>query len=128
MTIPDDDQRDAQFRNLKWALNALAAPPTQQLALFPDSVAKPDELALHFDNAASVVRASYEPELSARQSEALAAIDLRLAALSRFGAEYDPEIWTDTALSSDDRWADVRRLATAALEAFGWAQHPALAE
>jgi hypothetical protein len=120
MAMKDEDEKDSQFRNLKWALQALAVSPSQQLALFPDHVVKADELALDFENSASVVKGTYEPELTAQQREAMAAIDRRLAALSRFGAEYDPEIWTDAALSSDDRWAEVRRLAGAALEAFGW--------
>jgi hypothetical protein len=41
--------------------------------------------------------------------------------MSRDGSEFDVDLWTDAALSTSELWADVRRQALAALDAFGWA-------
>jgi hypothetical protein len=40
--------------------------------------------------------------------------------ISREGAEFDLELWTDAALRTSEQWAGVRLLAVAALDAFGW--------
>ncbi len=58
--------------------------------------------------------------MSRPQTESLADIDRKLATISREGAEFDLELWTEAALSTSEHWAGVRRLATSALEAFGW--------
>ena len=121
MTIRDgDSEKESQLRSLKWSLQALAAPPSQQLALFPDYVSDVDALAVDFDNWAAVIRSRYASELSQNQVASLADIDRKLSLISRIGADYDPDIWTDAALVDDDHWADIRTLATIALEAFGW--------
>lgn len=122
MTIPDDDPLRAwHFRQLKWSLQALAASPSDQLALFPTVVVKADELAWDFDHWASVIRTGYEQDLSGSRAESLRAIDEKLSTMSRDGVAYDAELWSEAALSSSPHWEDVRRLATSALEAFGWA-------
>ena len=38
--------------------------------------------------------------------------------MSRDGAEFDAELWTDAALTGSVHWAEVRTLAAAALAAF----------
>ena len=49
--------------------------------------------------------------------------------MSRDGAEFDPNLWTDAALSSSPQWDDIRRLAAAALELFpGHTSIPSLEE
>jgi len=55
------------------------------------------------------------------ESQALDAIDEKLATMSRDGAEFNAELWTDAALKSSPHWQQLRTLATAALDAFGWA-------
>jgi hypothetical protein len=120
----EDVERSSHFHQLKWSLQGLAGAGSQQPGLFPEYVPNADDLAFEFDHTASLVRARYEPELSASQSESLTAIERKLATLSRDGAEFDIELWTDAAVRSSSHWADVRRLAAAALEAFGWPLTP----
>jgi hypothetical protein len=38
--------------------------------------------------------------------------------MSRDGTELDADLWTDAAVRTSEQWADVRRLANAALDAF----------
>jgi hypothetical protein len=121
MTIPDESSLQSwHFRELRWSLQALASAASDQLKLFPELAANADQLALDFDHWASVVRADYGGELSASQTDALAAIDRKLATISRDGAEFDPELWTESGLGASAHWEDVRRLAASALAAFGW--------
>ena len=123
--IDDDTRRPWHFRQLKWSLQALAEAGSVQPALFPERAPGPDDLAFAFDHWAAVVRDLYLPELSPAQSQALSAIAAKLGTMSRDGAEFDVEVWTDAALETSEHWADVRQLARSALEAFGWAAVPA---
>jgi hypothetical protein len=121
MTGPEENTlRPGDFRRLKWSLQGLATSGSDQRTLFPDCVAKPGDLALDFDHWASVMRGNYETELSASQTQSLAAIDRQLAIMSRDSAEFDLELWNEAAPRTSEYWADVRRLAASALEAFGW--------
>jgi hypothetical protein len=113
-------QRAWDFKQLRWSLQSLAIAGSDQRTLFPDHVVKPDDLAFDYDHWSSVIRGQYENELSRTQVEALAALDQKLATMSRDGVEFDAELWTEAALSSSEHWADVRRLSTSALDAFGW--------
>jgi hypothetical protein len=112
--------RSWHFRQLRWSLQALAAAGSDQRTLFPDHIVTADELAFDFDHWAGVIRSTYEQDLSRPQAESLAAIDRKLATMSREGVEFDLELWTEAALSTSEHWAGVRRLARSALEAFGW--------
>jgi hypothetical protein len=116
----EDSDRASQFKRLRWALQNLARSGSEQQALFPDSVAKAEELATEFDHSAVAVRTQYETELTGSQSDALAAIDRQLASMSRDGARFDVEIWSEAAIESSEEWREIRRLAAAALEAFEW--------
>jgi hypothetical protein len=119
MTISEEhDPRASHFAELARSLHALAIAAADQLTLFPESAVKADDLARGFDYCASAVRRQYGSELSASQLDALEAIEQKLATMSRDGAEFDPDLWTDSALSSSPQWDDVRRLAAAALELF----------
>ena len=121
VAIPEDSaQRAWHFKQLRWSLQSLAAAGSDQRTLFPDHAVAPDDLAFDFDHWASVIRSHYETELFRAEVDALAAIDQKLATMSRDGAEFDAELWTDAALTGSEHWADVRRLASVALEAFGW--------
>lgn len=125
--ITEDDVplQETHFRQLKWSLQGLAALASDQLALFPGSVARADELALDFDQGASVVREHYQHDLSPAQAGVLESLCRKLSTMSRDGADFDVDIWTDAALASSEHWAQVRSLAAAALDAFGWSvEHP----
>jgi hypothetical protein len=112
--------RSSHFKQLRWSLQGLATAGSDQQPLFPDQTLAADQLAADFDHWAAVVRDNYAAELSATQIEALQAIDCKLASISKDGAEFDVELWTDAALRTSEHWEDVRRLASAALEAFEW--------
>jgi hypothetical protein len=117
----DDARRPWHFKQLKWALQALAQAGSSQPALFPEQNANADELAFAFDHWASIVRQTCRPEMSPEQDAALDAIARKLATMSRDGVEFDADLWTDAALTTSEHWAEVRRLAVSALEAFEWA-------
>jgi len=112
--------RSWHFGQLRWALQVLALPAQDQVRLFPNWVVKADELALDLDHWALVVCGNYAQELSQEQSGALAGLNERLNAMSRLGAEFQEDLWTEEALSSSPHWAHVRQLAADALVAFGW--------
>jgi hypothetical protein len=117
----ENPERSWHFKQLRRSLQALAISGSGQRALFPDFVVKADELALDFDHWFAAIRSNYASDLTRLQADALAMIDQKLTTISRDGAEFDVELWTDEALNSSEHWADVRRLAASALEAFGWA-------
>ena len=110
----DTPDTDTPLQSLKRALEALTAMPSPQPALFPDAVVTPNQLALNYDNWASVVRGNYEHDLSEPQRRALAAIDRRLSELAEAGVD----MWSDAAMTHDTAWEEIRRLAAQALEAF----------
>jgi hypothetical protein len=118
--IDDQLQRAWHFKQLKWSLQALARAGSAQPTLFPEESPKPDDLAFGFDHWAGLVRDAYGALLPERQSSALEAIARKLETMSRDGAEFDVELWTEAALSATEHWADVRLLAVAALDEFGW--------
>ncbi|HKE84758.1 MAG TPA: hypothetical protein VKB50_13440 [Vicinamibacterales bacterium] len=115
--MSDDALRDSCLTQLTASLKALASEPSDQLALFPDSISRADDLASRFDDARAVF-SEYESSLSRPQLDALAALGERLATISRDGAEFDPGLWTDEAVRASVHWRDVRALAKAALDAF----------
>jgi hypothetical protein len=121
VTIPEHTvERDEQLKQLRWTLTSFAAVGSDQQALFPDHVEKPGTLALEFDRCVSVIRGENGPDLSGAQASVLTAIEEKLATIARDSDAFDTDLWTDEALRSSEHWADVRRLARAALEAFGW--------
>jgi hypothetical protein len=116
----ENAQRAWHFRQLRWSLQGLAIAGSNQRTLFPDYLMRADELAFDFDHWALLVRGNYGNDLSASQAESLAAIDRKFTTMSRDAAEFDVELWTEEACRTSEHWAEVRRLATSALEAFGW--------
>jgi len=113
-------EKDLQLKHLKWSLQALAASPSAQLALFPDAVAKADEMVLDFDNCAAAIRGRDDNGLSEGQLAALSAIDQQLSTMSRLATELDADMWSEGALRNDQHWQQTRELAEQALKAFGW--------
>jgi hypothetical protein len=111
--LVDDEAtgRKAAFKQLEASLRALAMSPSDQLTLFPEDVVTAEELALRFDHAWTAVRAAYEDDLSDAQARAVAAVERELDALSRDGADFDVDLWTESALRTSEPWASIRRLA-----------------
>jgi hypothetical protein len=105
--------RDWHFGQLRAALQALAT-AAEQLPLFPDATPKPNELVFRFEHWAGLVRATYCDDLSPGHTAALDAIDARFATISRDEAEFGAD--------TSAEWGDVRTLARAALDAFGWSE------
>jgi hypothetical protein len=121
MTVSDDDvPRAGHFRDLRWSLRGLALAGADQPTLFADHPVNADDLATGYDRALSVVRENYDGDLLPIQLDALAAIHRKLATMSRDGAEFDLDLWTDAALRTSEHWAEIRTLARTALEAFEW--------
>jgi hypothetical protein len=116
--VADDVIRDSCFKQLTETLRALASEPSNQLALFPDSVSKADELAARFDDSLRTVAEDYASELSRSQAELLERLKDQFATMSRDGAEFDADLWTDEAIGASVHWREVRALAAAALAAF----------
>src|SRR5262245_40858200 len=115
--MSDDALREECLKQLVASVRALASEPSDQLALFPDSVGRADDLASRYDDARAVF-SEYESSLSREQLDTLAALSERLGTISRDGAEFDPGLWTDEAVRTSVHWRDVRALAKAALDVF----------
>lgn len=106
-----------QFR---WSLQALAMNAEVQQSLFPDFVCKADELALDYDHWSEVARSFFGAEFSGDQLAAIQAIDRHLDAMSRGGAVFDEQLWSEEALGTRPQWVELRSLAQLALSKFGW--------
>jgi hypothetical protein len=115
--LSGDSFEDSVARLLA-SLKALASEPSDQLALFPESISKVGDLAARFDARLRAVRDDVPGELTREQIDALETLSARLATISRDGVEFDPDLWTDEALRTSVHWRDVRALAQAALDAF----------
>jgi hypothetical protein len=112
------DASDDSLARLLASLKALASEPSDQLALFPESITKAGDLAARFEDSMRAVRDHCASELSRAQAEALEALGQRLAIVSRDGSEFDADVWTAEAVRTSVHWRDVRALARAALDAF----------
>jgi hypothetical protein len=118
---PDTDRhRTWHFKQLKWSVQALALRAPEQLVLFPDFVATADELALELDHWATLVLEKYPDQLADQQAETLRALHHKLETMSRDGAEFDADLWSETAMGTSVHWQEVRALAIAARDIFGW--------
>ena len=117
-------QRTWHYTKLRHSLQRLAIAGSEQPALFPEFTLKPSELALEFDHWSSFIRSTYEGELSKEQQSALSAICRKLSTISRDGAEFDVDLWTESALTTSTHWDELRALAADALGQFGWTADP----
>ena len=118
--IEDEVHGSESLTRLRRSLEALSDIGPDQPTLFPEFQADPAALSLEFTQSAAVMQEVHAETLSDRQRHALAALDRKLLTISRDGAEFEADLWTDEALADSPHWADVRQLAKAALEAFGW--------
>jgi hypothetical protein len=101
--------------HLRFALQALAAPPQEQFALFPPFVCVPDELVLDFTCWLPFVRR--DCQLSAEQEVALQRLD---DCIHMWSGQQHADVWLDAAVGNHPVWFDFRTLAAEALAAFGW--------
>ena len=116
----DDPSPDRARRALRWSLQALARAGSGQKPLFPEQAVSPGELASSFEQAAAIAREDVVDEVTERQRAALDAISRRFEMLTRDEAEFGVELWTEAAVATSEPWNEVRRLASDALDAFGW--------
>ena len=116
--MSSDVLRDTSIVQLIASLKGLASEPSDQLALFPDSMSTADELASRYDDSVRAFSAEVADKLTRPQADALSALSERLATISRDGAEFDPGLWTDEAVRTSVHWRDVRTLANVALATF----------
>ena len=101
------------FKN---TLMALAAPALVQDSLYPDSVDKGDALVLDYESALNEI--DIWPELTEKQTKALQQLESFLNENS--GDEFE-EMYCDTlSLYSDQRWKEIRLLATSFIESMEW--------
>ena len=112
-----DDSPDP-LRELMHVIRQLADAGSGQPTLFPDENVSAGTLVRAFDQRALAIRDSYDGRLSSTQLESLTALEKKLSTMSRDGAEFDADIWTDEAVRTSDDWAEVRDLAAAALREF----------
>jgi hypothetical protein len=112
-----EDQQDA-IRELVHVIRRLASVGSEQPALFPDVNVSAIDLVQDFDQRLSVVREENDAQLTPSQRESLDHLEQKLSTMSRDGAEFDADIWTEEAVRTSEHWADVRSLASAAVDAF----------
>jgi hypothetical protein len=99
------------------ALRALAGSTDAQRARIPDSVGKPEELALDFADAHLLFAQCQQLELTGAQRDAVAEVDELLDAMS--GPKHEG-LWTEQALRAAPEWEAVRNAARRALRQMGY--------
>jgi hypothetical protein len=122
--IHDPSEAGADLVRLRHCLLALAEIGSEQPALFPEFRQTAEQAARDFDQCSAAVRETSGDALPRHQLDALGELDRKLQALSRDGAEFDADLWTDDAVRTSAHWSDIRRFARSALEAFGWGAEP----
>jgi hypothetical protein len=113
----DDVDPASAVTRLERCLEALAATGTEQQSLFPDEELSPGALAAQFDRAASTAQRIATGELTAEQADAIDSVSDKLLTMSRDGADFDADLWTEGAVQTSTHWREVRSLAAAALQA-----------
>ena len=102
---------------LKRCLEALTTAGAEQQPLFPEEQLAPEALAAEFDRAMSAVERVGSDELTPEQSDAIDRVADKLLTISRDGADFDADLWTDSAVQTSEHWREVRALAASALAA-----------
>jgi len=114
MTKPD---RDALFRLLRDAVQALALSGEQALARIDPRCQRPDEIALDLNDVLPAVVGNFGDGLTSAQLNALAELDQQLSEMS---GEDNARLWTETAVREFPEWEQVRQLARVVARAFAW--------
>ena len=95
---------------------ALAAPASVQDALYPDFVAKGDELVQAYSNALSAI--NIKQELDEKQQDVLGVLEDYLTVNA--GEEFATMYCDTSALYTDSRWEEIRGLAKAFIKVMDW--------
>jgi hypothetical protein len=111
--VTDEDA----FEQLRWATQALALDPPQQLALFPEFVDKPFELIDDYDNWYRATSWREAPPISADQRAALATLHDAVSSLPN-------NLLSQNAVRVATEWSDLRTRARHVLDLFGWSCEP----
>jgi hypothetical protein len=118
--------RTRRLQELRASLRELSDSGSAQPALFSSRIAGDDpplpaitgdDLMLRFGISVGGIRENDPGHLPADCVVALEAIERQLATISRDAVDFDADVWTDEAMRESVQWAEVRRLADAALEA-----------
>ena len=110
-------ERPSLVGELRKSLQALARDGRDALTCAPEGSCKADELALDYSNDLAAVLGIGAGEFTAEQQTALRRVDNLLSAMS--GPDHGA-LWTDEAVCTHPRWAEVRSQARRALTAHGW--------
>jgi len=108
-------------RRFMWAVQAFAAPVSEQRRLFPEFAEAADELALDHEETQAAFLNESGSFLSVGQREAVERLDHRLEEMS--GTD-NAQFWTVEALGTAREWEQVRALAAALLREMGWPLEP----
>ena len=111
-----DGQKTTIIQRLRHSVQLLASSPEVQLRHLPAYVSKADELALELDQWSKIALHNYERDFSKEQLEALSALNKKLDWLTNEGEQN----WTEEAVRMSASWNEVRCLARAVLDSFGW--------
>lgn len=112
--MDNEDYAEQRFRH---AVQALAQDAATQASLYPSIVVVADELALDFDNWRQVFEGVAGGAWTLQQVQSVSSLDELMDDMS--GPD-KPEIWLEEDCLLHPKWAEVRRLASNVLEAFGW--------
>jgi hypothetical protein len=111
-------ESDAQREVIVNALRLTALPAEKQVVALPDFVHVPDEVALVYGDAFLFVPRLREGDLITQtQADALYELDRHFADMTT--APDREAVWTVSAMQTDERWAEARRLAADALNLLG---------
>jgi hypothetical protein len=108
------------MNKVKNALRALSAPAEIQDKLYPDFVAKGDELVLDYEEAKQ--ECDFESSLSHQQLSAYR--DLEDFLDQHAGKKYEEMYLETESLYKDARWHSIRTLAKNLLDAMHWVYQP----
>ena len=110
-------ERPSLIGELRKSLHVLAHDGRDALACAPEGSCKADELALDYSNDLAAALGNFAREFTAEQQAALRRVDDLLSAMS--GPNHGA-LWTDDAVCTHPRWAEVRSQARRAVTALNW--------
>lgn len=110
----DDDKSRIQDQ-MRQSLEALALDAKSQIKLH-EGAAVADELALDFDAIYQAYVFNVETSSSVELLKILKNIDEKLTDMSRGGEDFADGLWSDQALYDNDKWHELRKLASDALK------------
>jgi len=95
---------------------ALASSAEVQDSLYPDFVAKGDELVLDYDEALN----EYDIKLQLNEDQMVSLSNLEAYLEEHSGSEFEEMYCNSGSLYNDPRWEEIRVLAREFIESMGW--------